>query len=374
MADKNEMTEVSETPAQKYRRTMEGMARDMLKQIVPAERLTEATGRVGLAFRTAALANSDLYTASPVSVATALAMSAISGLMPGGPMPQAYILPRKEHGVQVCQWMISWRGMKTLVERTGARIQVVPVFEGDLFRVTRGLHADIIHEPIEDPEWDYETLRAVYVIVTHKDGSHSFEVMGKNAIEARRRVSAAKNTGPWAAWPIEMAMKTVIRYAISRGIAAIDESGLQVLGHEDETDRAAAIDVQSTSRPTPAPERTHQPAAPRGSIQQLEEALGRDAEDDDERTPEPIVAAPEPVKKPRAAAKPKEASTPEEQAAANEMHELLIRLKEGELRVGTESMVAIRQRHGITPSWPAQDVLKKTPINTVKAYVAELES
>ncbi len=80
------------------------------------------------------------------------------------------------------------------------------------------------------------------------------------------------------------------------------------------------------------------------------------------------------MKKPRAAAKPKEASTPEEQAAANEMHELLIRLKEGELRVGTESMVAIRQRHGITPSWPAQDVLKKTPINTVKAYVAELES
>lgn len=258
-------------PAVAYRQQVEKMTLDIIRSLVGEARMREAAGRFTVAFRAAAMAAPGLYEARPQSVANAIALCALTGLQPGGPMPLCYLIPRKEKNpatgrwdIPGIQWMASWRGMKALVERTGARITAVPVFHGEEFSVVRGLRPDLVHVPNVDANRSWDNLRAVYVIVRLPDGSTEFEILGKQAIEQRRDASDSwrryqagdAKDSPWATWPIEQAIKTGIRYAISRGIAPIDETGLLAYEREGDADRPEVIDVaadqaRTTLRPVP---------------------------------------------------------------------------------------------------------------------------
>jgi hypothetical protein len=64
-------------------------------------------------------------------------------------------------------------------------------------------------------------------------------------IEKRRMKSQMRDSGPWAEWYVEMAIKTALKYAAGRGVIAFDDSGLQALGNDSDV-HIEAVQVQPT--------------------------------------------------------------------------------------------------------------------------------
>lgn len=215
----NEQTALS--PAQRYAQVLEqcvAEATSALPASIPEDELRRAHDRLMVAMKQAGMQNRSIYGCSPASVARAVVMSALTNLYPGGPMPDVYVLPRGSE----LQWEISYRGMAKMAQRAGVRVQAVAVMEGDRFDVVRGLHPDLVHVPHTDPSW--EAMTHVYVVAWNGAAVLGFEVMTKAQIEKRRRASKSGSRGPWGSWPLEMALKTGIRYAILRGLVPLDES------------------------------------------------------------------------------------------------------------------------------------------------------
>jgi phage RecT family recombinase len=226
------------TAAANYNRAVQRHMGEVLESLVGPERCKEAAGRFTLAFRVAAAKAPQLREAPPAQVAEAVALCALTGLMPGGPLPDCYLIPRKSKHpstgkwtVPGLQWMLSFRGLRKLVERTGVELEVVPVFRGEDFAVRRGLDPTIEHVPdyMGEVERTWENLALVYVVARRGRKSPTrFEVISKADIEARRNSSDAWKRGgssPWKDWPIEMALKTAVRYAVSRGLVPLDDIG-----------------------------------------------------------------------------------------------------------------------------------------------------
>jgi phage RecT family recombinase len=210
-------------PANQFRSIVETKASDFLQTMMGTESGANAAGQVALAFRQAAQTNDRLYSCDPASVAQAVALSAMTGLMPGGPLPDVYLLPRGKN----LQWQVSHRGFAKLAARNGVRLRTKAVFETDEFRVVEGTEPVLTHVPDLDAEQSWDTLNAVYVVAHYQNGSKDFVVIRKADIEKRRANSDAwkrdKTRSPWGQWPIEMALKTGLRYAFARGIVPMDE-------------------------------------------------------------------------------------------------------------------------------------------------------
>tara|TARA_R110002012_G_scaffold151693_2_gene311648 strand:+ start:5304 stop:6161 length:858 start_codon:yes stop_codon:yes gene_type:complete len=228
-------------PAHQFRNVVEAKASDFLQAMVGTENGSQAAGRVALAFRQAAQTNDRLYGCDPASVAQAVALSAMTGLMPGGPLPDVYLLPRGKS----LQWQVSHRGFSKLAAKNGVRLRTKAVFDTDEFHVIEGTEPNLKHVPDLNAEQSWNTLKAVYVVAFYQDGTKDFVVIRKADIEKRRANSDAykrnKNQSPWGQWPIEMALKTGLRYAFARGIVpmnddmqnAYDQDGKQDTPTED---------------------------------------------------------------------------------------------------------------------------------------------
>ena len=52
---------------------------------------------------------------------------------------------------------------------------------------------------------------------------------------------AGDSSCPWTEWPEEMALKTAIRYAISRGLAELDEMGQIAYDHDATQERGDEV-------------------------------------------------------------------------------------------------------------------------------------
>lgn len=225
-------------PRQQFLATIEKAAHEFASGqplSVGAQDLKRSIDRVMVAFRQAAAASPDLMQCDPTSIARAIALSALTGLQPGGPLPDVYLLPQRANGRLTCDWRISWRGYATLCARAGYRLRAVEVHEGDTFEYAEGLFPDLKHLPAGGRNtWD--TLQAVYVVahrVGHQHEVPAFMVVPRSTIEARRNASPSRNSGPWQSWPLEMARKAAIRYAIQRGLVPLDD----VAAHAYEQDR-----------------------------------------------------------------------------------------------------------------------------------------
>ena len=222
-------------PAHQFRSVVESKASDFLQAMVGTEGGSQAAGRVALAFRQAAQTNDRLYSCDPASVAQAVALSAMTGLMPGGPLPDVYLLPRGKN----LQWQVSHRGFSKLAANNGVRLRTKAVFESDTFNVIEGTEPSLEHIPdLNAEQWD--TLKAVYVVAFYQDGSKDFVVIRKADIEKRRANSDAykrdKNRSPWGQWPIEMALKTGLRYAFARGIVPMNDNMQNAYDHDGKQD------------------------------------------------------------------------------------------------------------------------------------------
>jgi|TARA_R100000084_G_scaffold35354_2_gene14098 phage RecT family recombinase len=236
-------------PAHQFRNVVESKASDFLQAMVGTENGLQAAGRVALAFRQAAQTNDRLYGCDPASVAQAVALSAMTGLMPGGPLPDVYLLPRGKS----LQWQVSHRGFSKLAAKNGVRLRTKAVFDTDEFHVIEGTEPNLRHVPDLNAEQSWTTLKAVYVVAFYQDGTKDFVVIRKADIEKRRANSDAykrnKNQSPWGQWPIEMALKTGLRYAFARGIVPMNDDMQNAYDHDGKqdtpTEELKFIDVNS---------------------------------------------------------------------------------------------------------------------------------
>jgi recombinational DNA repair protein RecT len=220
----------SKLPAAQFRDDVSHLATEFLTQRVPAERVAEASGRLALALRQVAVANPKIYECDRTSIAQAVAMSALTGLQPGGVKPDVYLIPR---GRQL-QWQVSARGLQKLYARAGwVRMVAQVVHLDDEYRVVLGSEDRIEHVPCGKYPTGLDEVRAVYVVGQHRDGYKVCVDVPMGAIIARKKKSQSGNV--WAEWPLEMAQKTAVTYAISRGHfgALEDQSDIGlVLQHE----------------------------------------------------------------------------------------------------------------------------------------------
>lgn len=218
---------------------------------------------VVMAFDTANRRDPKVGQCAPDSVSVALATTISTDLKPGGPMPDCYLIPRQMSYKDAqgnwqkrweLQWMISWRGMVTLARRAGYGLKVVSVHQGDSLAHPDGV-LDLLDPRtprliMGDGDRSYDTLQGVIVVAYRIDDQRTlgWEWVPMSTIESRRAVSDAYRRGagssndrdrasPWFQWPVEMAMKTAVRYAISRALVPVEADLGAAIARDDADDR-----------------------------------------------------------------------------------------------------------------------------------------
>ncbi len=184
-----------------------------------------AGARIALAFAQAAQAAKrpdDLYRCSGESIAGCIATAAETGIYPGGPHPKAYLIPRGG----ALQYEITHRGIAVLAQRAGYGLRPIPVHIDDpILSVQFGEVIEHEADPDRHPQ-SLDDLRGVYVCMTRlSDGAN----MGRPwiPVSVLRTRAESRQAGPvWRQWPVEMAMKTAIKYAVARGMLVIDSDAL----------------------------------------------------------------------------------------------------------------------------------------------------
>jgi recombination protein RecT len=161
--------------------------------------------------RTAINKNPKLAECDPGSFMTAMITAAQMGLAPDG--RNGHLIPRYNGKTQrmECQFQADYKGLVNLVRKNEnvADIYAEPVHEADEFKITKGLHRDLIHGV--DVRKPRGAFIGVYSVIAYKDGTNSFEFMSKEEVDAIKARSQSPNAGPWATDYSEMAKKTVIK-------------------------------------------------------------------------------------------------------------------------------------------------------------------
>ena len=274
------------TPDDAFKAQVYKAANSALVQTLGSAQGQKAAMRVALAFYSAlrnAKNPSDLMRCSPESIQACVANSAETSLMPGGPYPSVWLVPRAGQ----LRWEISHRGIIALAQRAGYGIRAVPVHVDDPVLVLafgevveHDSHPDMYPGSIDE-------LRGVYVSITRlSDGANMGRPWVPASLIAKRATSP--QAGPvWRTWPIEMACKTAIKYCMARGYIIIDSQELDAaLSAEGPT-----VDTEvEVTRAAPAP--TTGMAPPPGlrtETRQIEEAP--EVLDAEATEPEPAMAA-----------------------------------------------------------------------------------
>lgn len=259
------------------RSRVQRMASSMLLDLVGEERATEASARVGMAFAAAhrsARNPRDIERCSPESIASAVAMSALTGLMPGGAMPTVWLVPR---GGEL-QWMISHRGLMQLCRRSGYQLSAVAVGTADHIKIGFGEVLEHETEPGQEPT-GLDDLAGVIVSCRRlADGA----ILGRYwmaGVDIRKRAKV-RGAGPvWKSWPIEMSQKTAIKWACARGLVPIESIELdQSLAADTRAEVEAPKPVQIDRPATQLPSEVFGMAAP---LDEPEEVAAEVIADDD---------------------------------------------------------------------------------------------
>lgn len=213
----------------KFRQLATDAARAVLADWVGEDRAAEAIGRVSTALSAAAASArnpSDFYACTPASVAKVIAISALTGIMPGsGQGALAYAIPRRPRKGEApqLQYQLSHRGVCAMAKRAGSVLIATPVGVKDVIKVTPD-DVRFSKRDIDNPPDDKESLRGVVVTVKRADNGAVLHrgFVAKSTIEKRH--AKAQTEEVWSQWYVEMAMKTALHYAINRGWCVIDDT------------------------------------------------------------------------------------------------------------------------------------------------------
>jgi|SRR5690606_24607537 len=255
-------TELAQQPKSgylKFKADTTRMAKTTLAEWVGPEQAGEAVGRIATALSSAAASArrpQDFYDCTPASVASCIAMAALVGIMPGsGSAALAYVVPQRPRQGEPpqLQYSLSHRGLNALARRCGQTMVATPVGMKDTVETGPDGTVQVIARDIDHPPTTFDDLRGVLVVVKELSSGVVVcrEWVPKVLIEQRRGMSRSftgkyPEYSPWATWPVEMAIKTAMHYAIARGWCVIDDTSAT---------RALSADVEADLRLP-----SHQPA------------------------------------------------------------------------------------------------------------------
>jgi phage RecT family recombinase len=255
---------------------------------IPESDLKRAADMLVFSLRSAAARNPKIYECSPQSVAQCVANCAALNLMPGGANPVVDLIPRRnsfktpqgrwEKRMEL-NFQVGWRGHVVLANRVGILLDPVPVFGGDEYMVSRGFHPDIVHRPNPSAARTWDNLIAVYVVIRYPDGRTTFAELNKGQIEERRNNSDSwkrndkGRKGPWEDWPVEMAMKTTIKYAHNRGLLPEAAEDFTFAINQEYSGNPVVIDAFS-SNVTPMPPRAIEDKGPDDTVETVLAGFG----------------------------------------------------------------------------------------------------
>lgn len=218
-----------------------------VKQLLPEHVTFEKFERV---VRMAVNKNKAMLNCTPQSLFGACVQAAADGLLPDG--REGAIIPRKG---QAC-WQPMVAGLMKLARNSGdiASISAQVVFEGEKFQFLLGDEERIEHE--RDLTKTGGRIVAAYAVARLKDGSEPIrEVMSWQQIEQVKRVSMARESGPWKDWPDEMARKTVIRRLSKRLPMSTDKeysADSRLQSAIERVDSMVQLNGTRAASPTPA--------------------------------------------------------------------------------------------------------------------------
>ena len=243
-------------------KAMEPEIKKALPSVITPERFT----RMALS---ATNMNPQLLKCTQMTFLSALMSAAQLGLEPNTPLGQAYLIPRKNHGVLECQFQIGYKGYKDLFYRNG-NAQMVDahcVYENDEFEYEFGLTPALKHKPAFRNRGD---MIAVYAVWKTSNGGFGFEVMSKEDIDAHAEKyseSYKSSYSPWKTNYESMAKKTVLKAALK--YAPISSEMARMLSNDetikssisvdmsevmDETEPEVVADQEYKESPDPVPE------------------------------------------------------------------------------------------------------------------------
>lgn len=241
MSDSKQLARSGTAPA--FRQLATRMATELLSDWVGEDRAGEAVGRIAASLSSAAASAKkpeDFYTCTPSSIANCVAISALTGIMPSsGSAALAYLIPRSPRKGEQKQlsFAFSHRGLNALAARSGQTMTAIPISTKDVISVTGDGEVRVEKVDFDNPPTSYDELRGIVVVVRRLDTGIVVcrGWVARKLIDARRDASDAyqyaergeqwaKDSDPWHKWPVEMALKTAMHYAVSRGWCVIDDT------------------------------------------------------------------------------------------------------------------------------------------------------
>ena len=187
-----------------------GMYKNQIAKALPSVTTPERFIRIAM---TAANANPQLQVCEPMSFLGAALTAAQLGLEPNTPLKQAYLIPynNRKKGIVECQFQIGYKGLMTLVHRSGMlkRVGAEIVYENDDFEFEYGLEPKLKHKPAKSnrgkPVWVYASYHLT-------NGGYNFKVMSiDDVVEFAKKKSKTFDNGPWQTDFEAMAEKTVLK-------------------------------------------------------------------------------------------------------------------------------------------------------------------
>ncbi len=155
------------------------------------------------------------YECTPDSVIAGMMACVHLDLMPNTPEQDAFLIPRKIHGVQKVTFQLGYKGLIKLGYRSGVVMAMGAelVFPEDEFEVIAGSEQKLIHKPNYDIDrTKFGDVTRVYAWAHPTNGGKIFDVMSMSELEKVRETVQAKSTdAPWQKWPEAMAKKTVLK-------------------------------------------------------------------------------------------------------------------------------------------------------------------
>ena len=188
------------------------------------------------------------------SLVLAIIRGAMLGLEPNGPLGEAYLVPfRNKSGQYEAQFMPGYRGFINCARRSGEVKEVYAhcVHEADIFEMELGLYPSLKHVP---GKGERGRMVGVYAVYHTLNGTHDFEYMTREEVDAIRGRSRSANNGPWVTDYTEMAKKTAIRRLAKRMPMSVELA--EMVGIDDKvaagekTNDTDVIDIVGINLPT----------------------------------------------------------------------------------------------------------------------------
>ncbi len=192
---------------------MDQKAKTAISRVLPAGMTADRLVRFAMAATTR---TPQLLQCSPQSVMLALLDAAYYALEPNPVLGHAYLIPydnKKARRVE-CQFMIGWKGLVVLGERSGLLRGTVaePVYKEDIFHWRRHEQPPFFHESnLESRFRSPADIKNVYCAVLRKTDFWEGIALNRDQVERYRKLSRAKDAFAWVDHWDAMAIKTAVR-------------------------------------------------------------------------------------------------------------------------------------------------------------------